>query len=184
MSCKQLKFQRLRKNGARNFWCFRWEKNWSSQKARFTHISNFMIFYKISVIPESAVCRDKSEFSNPNPDPKGLGVSGIFQLSPKPTVLKCFKTKNLFQQNLNRYWRIRSKVNASTYVFSTRRWVIIVARTRRKKEKKILASTFGRFRLWTSFESSPVSVKSSNKLILLTKNLAFLWLIKKLKGQY
>ena len=137
MSCKQLKFQRLRKNGARNFWCFRWEKNWSSQKARFTHISNFMIFYKISVIPESAVCRDKSEFSNPNPDPKGLGVSGIFQLSPKPTVLKCFKTKNLFQQNLNRYWRIRSKVNASTYVFSTRRWVVIVARTRRKKAKKI-----------------------------------------------
>ena len=115
MSCKQLKFQRLRKNGARNFWCFRWEKNWSSQKARFTHISNFMIFYKISVIPESAVCRDKSEFSNPNPDPKGLGVSGIFQLSPKPTVLKCFKTKNLFQQNLNRYWRIRSKVNASVF---------------------------------------------------------------------
>ena len=28
-----------------------------------------------------------------------------------------------------------------------------------KKRRKILASTFGRFRLWTSFESSPVSVK-------------------------
>ena len=28
-----------------------------------------------------------------------------------------------------------------------------------KKEKKIFASTFGQIRLWTSFESSPVSVK-------------------------
>ena len=45
-----------------------------------------------------------------------------------------------------------------TRVFSTRRWVILVARTRRKKRRKILVSTFGRFRLWTSFESSPVSV--------------------------
>ena len=27
-----------------------------------------------------------------------------------------------------------------------------------KEEKKILASTFGQIRLWTSFESSPVSV--------------------------
>ena len=46
-----------------------------------------------------------------------------------------------------------------TRVFSTRRWVILVARTRRKKEKQIAwwqiaAFTFERFRLWTSFESS------------------------------
>ena len=31
-----------------------------------------------------------------------------------------------------------------------------------KRRRKILASTFGRFRLWTSFESSPVSVKTEN----------------------
>ena len=75
-------------------------------------------------------------FQTPILIPRVWGFPGFFQLSPKPTVLKCFKTKNLFQQNLNRYWRIRSKVNASTYVFSTRRWVIIVARTRRKKKRR------------------------------------------------
>ena len=37
-----------------------------------------------------------------------------------------------------------------TRAFSTRRWVILVARMRRKKEKKILASTFGQIRLWTT----------------------------------
>ena len=46
-----------------------------------------------------------------------------------------------------------------TRVFSTRRWVILVARTRRKKRVENSVSTFGRFHLWTSFESSPVSVK-------------------------
>ena len=46
-----------------------------------------------------------------------------------------------------------------TRVFSTQHWVIIVARMRRKKGKKILASTFGRFRLWTGLDSSPVSVR-------------------------
>ena len=46
-----------------------------------------------------------------------------------------------------------------TRVFSTRRWVILVARTRRKKREENSVSTFGRFRLCTSFESSPVSVK-------------------------
>ena len=63
-----------------------------------------------------------------------------------------------------------------TRVFSTRRWVILVARTRRKKRRKILASTIGRFRLWTSFESSPVSVKTSLLKIIyqkLNKNLVF-----------
>ena len=46
-----------------------------------------------------------------------------------------------------------------TRVFSTRRRVILVARTRRKKEKKILASTLAQIRLWTSFGSSHESVK-------------------------
>ena len=45
-----------------------------------------------------------------------------------------------------------------TRVVSTRRWVILVARSCLKREEKNV-STFGRFRLWTSFESSPVSVK-------------------------
>ena len=45
-----------------------------------------------------------------------------------------------------------------TRVFSTRHWVILVARTCRKKEENSV-STFGRFRLRISFESSPVSVK-------------------------
>ena len=45
-----------------------------------------------------------------------------------------------------------------TRVFSTRRWVILVARTRRKKEENSV-STFGCFRLWTNLESSPLSVK-------------------------
>ena len=47
-----------------------------------------------------------------------------------------------------------------TRVFPTRRWVILVARTRRKKRVENSVSTFGRFRLWTSFESSPVSVNN------------------------
>ena len=46
-----------------------------------------------------------------------------------------------------------------TRIFSSRRWVILVARTRRKKREENTVSTFGHFRLWTSFESSPVSVK-------------------------
>ena len=41
-----------------------------------------------------------------------------------------------------------------TRAFSTRCWVILV-----KKRKENSVSTFGRIRLWTSFESSPVSVK-------------------------
>ena len=45
-----------------------------------------------------------------------------------------------------------------TRVFSTRRRVILVARTRRKKREENSVSTFGRFRLWTSFESQHVSV--------------------------
>ena len=47
-----------------------------------------------------------------------------------------------------------------TRAFSTRRWVILVARTRRKKREENSVSTFGRFRLCTSLESSPVSVNS------------------------
>ena len=52
-----------------------------------------------------------------------------------------------------------------TRVFSTRCWVILVARTRRKKREENSVSTFGRFRLWTFFESSPVSVKGMNHTV-------------------
>ena len=34
-----------------------------------------------------------------------------------------------------------------------------------KKREENSVSTFGRFRLWTSFESSPVSVKKIKKLL-------------------
>ena len=55
-----------------------------------------------------------------------------------------------------------------TRVFSTRRWVLLVARTCRKKGGENSVSTFGRFRLWTSFESSPVSVDII-RLVIMTK---------------
>ena len=57
-----------------------------------------------------------------------------------------------------------------TQVFSTRRWVILVARTRRKKREENSVSTFGRFRLWTSFESSRVSLKLKFNLLLQSNN--------------
>ena len=56
-----------------------------------------------------------------------------------------------------------------TRVFSTRRWVILVARTRRKKREENSVSTVGRFRLWTSFESSPVSVKFGSRITSMIK---------------
>ena len=56
--------------------------------------------------------------------------------------------------------RLTENVQKWTRVFSTRRRVILVARKRRKKREENSVSTFGRFRLWTSFESSPVSVNT------------------------
>ena len=57
---------------------------------------------------------------------------------------------------INRYRRKSPKVDASIFDAA-------LSHTRRsdasEKKQKILASTFERFRLWTSFESSPVSVK-------------------------
>ena len=50
----------------------------------------------------------------------------------------------------NRYRRKRPKVDASIFDSA-------LSHTRRKKEENSM-STFGRFRLWTSLESSPVSV--------------------------
>ena len=58
--------------------------------------------------------------------------------------------------DLNRYRRKRPKLDASIFdsaLSHTRR----SDATEKREEKS--ESTFGRFRLWTSFESSPVSVK-------------------------
>ena len=60
--------------------------------------------------------------------------------------------------HVNRYRRKRPKVDA--IIFDS-----ALSQTRRsdaseKREEKSV-STFGRFRLWTSFESSPISVNAS-----------------------
>ena len=59
--------------------------------------------------------------------------------------------------DVNRYRRKRPKVDASIFDSA-------LSNTRRsdasEKKTKILASTFERFRLWTSLESSPLSVKA------------------------
>ena len=58
-----------------------------------------------------------------------------------------------------------------TRVFSTRRWVILVARARRKKKRRKSVSTFDRFRLWTTFASSLVSVNPHAVKFSLENNL-------------
>ena len=67
---------------------------------------------------------------------------------------------------LNRYRRKRPKVDTSIFDSA-------LSHTRRsdasEKREKNSVSTFGRFRLWTSFESSPVSVKFSTGSILSAK---------------
>ena len=64
---------------------------------------------------------------------------------------------------VNRYRRKRPKVDASIFdsaLSHTRR-----SKALEKKEENRL-STFGRFRLWTSFESSPVWVKIQDKVFV------------------
>ena len=80
-------------------------------------------------------------------------------------LLQIFATGSLFLSSLHFIHVSKvltdtgENVQKWTRVFSTRHWVRLVARTRRKKREENSVSTFGRFRLWTSFESSPVSVK-------------------------
>ena len=74
--------------------------------------------------------------------------SGLFHFYQFENESKCFE--------VNRYRRKRPKVDASIFDLA-------LSHTRRpdaseKREEKSV-STFGRFRLWTSFESSPLSVK-------------------------
>ena len=68
-------------------------------------------------------------------------------------------------QGFNRYRRKRPKVDASIFdsaMSHTRR-----SHASEESEEKSV-STFGRFRLWTSLESSPVSVKSVLEMIFMT----------------
>ena len=64
--------------------------------------------------------------------------------------------------SINRYRRKRPKVDASIFDLA-------LSHTRRsdasEKREENSVSTFGRFCLWTSFESSPVSVKSCYKMV-------------------
>ena len=86
------------------------------------------------------------------------------------------RLKSMFELLLLMHCNIRdwSKVSTDTgenvqkwtRVFSTRRWVILVARTCRKKREENSVSTFGRFRLWKQV--------SSPRLYRLRKNLNFL----------
>ena len=70
-----------------------------------------------------------------------------------------YQTKNL-NFKLNQYRRKRPKVDAS--IFDS-----VLSHTRRsdvsEKREENSASTFGRFRLWTSFESSPVTVENNGQ---------------------
>ena len=65
-------------------------------------------------------------------------------------------------RELYRYWRKRPKVDASIFDSA-------LSHTRRsdasEKKEENSVSTFGRFRLWTSFESSPVSVNNETVII-------------------
>ena len=78
----------------------------------------------------------------------------------------CFFTNTVFVKSniLNRYMRKRSKVNAS--IFDSALSHIRRSNESEKKEENSV-STFGRFRPWTSFESSPVSFKVQRKLTLM-----------------
>ena len=63
----------------------------------------------------------------------------------------------LYFYNFNRYRRKRAKVDASIFDSALSHTHRSDASERREENS---VSTFGRFRLWTSLESSPVSVKS------------------------
>ena len=113
---------------------------------RAVTVSKFGIF-------ECGLCRTEPEISTHNVR-RSYGPIVMTNCAPSANLIN-FKSKKWF-------WRefltdTGEFVQKWTRVFSTRRWVILVARTRRKKEENSV-STFGRFRLWTSFESSPVSV--------------------------
>ena len=63
-----------------------------------------------------------------------------------------------------------------TRVFLTLRWVILVARTRRKKREENSVSTLVQICLWTSFESLLVSVKPFFTIVWASqRRLAFFW---------
>ena len=95
-------------------------------------------------------------------------------INPNFVGIRIFKLWNSMLNEIHVICIIRiitdtdENVQKWTRVFSTRRLVLLVARTCRKKGGENSVSTFGRFRLWTSFESSPVSVDII-RLVIMTK---------------
>ena len=92
--------------------------------------------------------------------------------------------RRYFKSNVNRYRRKRPKVDASIFDSA-------LSHTRRsdssEKREENSVSTFGRFRLWKSFESSPVSVNFNIffKLNRLAENRAILKMaLKKLQEKF
>ena len=79
------------------------------------------------------------------------------------SLILIFYGFNLFLIMVNRYRRKRPKVDASIFDSA-------LSHTRRsdasEKREENRMSTFGHFRLWTSFESSPVSVKKKLSFIV------------------
>ena len=82
----------------------------------------------------------------------------MVEISHFVSIIKILRIK---KKRVNRCRRKRPKVDASIFYSA-------LSYTRRsdapKKREENSVSTFGRFRLWTSFESSHVSVKNSFEL--------------------
>ena len=82
----------------------------------------------------------------------------VFRKSQIPRQIEQIVFRNLYDTVFNtisfnnKNWKLgsltdtRENVQKWTRVFSTGRWVILVARTRRKKREENSVSTFGRFR--------------------------------------
>ena len=64
--------------------------------------------------------------------------------------------------SFNRYRRKRPKVDASIFDSALSHTRSLDASEKREENS---VSTFGRFRLWTIFESSPVSVKALHNIL-------------------
>ena len=78
----------------------------------------------------------------------------MVEISHFVSIIKILRIK---KKRVNRCRRKRPKVDASTFYSA-------LSHTRRsdasEKNDENSVSTFGRFHLWASFESSPVSVKA------------------------
>ena len=96
----------------------------------------------------------------PNCGGAGLKYLTLYGGNNEKKRIKLFNLKNSY---VNRYRRKLPKVNASIFdpaLSHTRRSDV----SEKREENSV--STFGRFNLWTSFESSPLSVNLKNKWYL------------------